>query len=119
MLVDADPAVRGMITALFRDAGHRVEAARDAAHGVQLLGERDFDLIIADPGANVAEGGRFADILMAQWPALRDRTILATADVRPGTEEWLRELGCRYVRKPFNAADLRKVAGEVLGQGRK
>ncbi|HWP36964.1 MAG TPA: ATP-binding protein [Gemmatimonadales bacterium] len=119
LLVDADPAVRGMITALFRDAGHRVEAARDAAHGVQLLGERNFDLIIADPGATMADGGRFADILMAQWPGLRDRTILATADVRPGTEEWLRELGCRYVRKPFNAADLRKVAGEVLGQDRK
>jgi CheY-like chemotaxis protein len=105
-----------MITALLSGAGHHVEAARDAGHGVQLLSERDFDLIIADPAASVADGSTFADILVSRWPGLRDRTILATGDVRPATEQWLRGLGCRYVRKPFSAADLRQAAGEVLAK---
>ena len=115
LLVDGDPAVRRMLTVLFSSDGHRVEAARDAAHGIELLGERQFDLVIADPRAGVSAGEAFADVLLSRWPAIRDRTILATADVRPETEEWLKKLGCRYFRKPFNARELRAAAGEVFG----
>ncbi|OGU06191.1 MAG: hypothetical protein A2W29_07295 [Gemmatimonadetes bacterium RBG_16_66_8] len=116
LLVDGDPAVRRMITVLFSSDGHHVEAARDAAHGIALLGEQTFDLVIADPRAGVSAGESFADVLLARWPALRERTILATADVRPETEEWLKKLGCRYFRKPFNARDLRAAAGEVFSK---
>ena len=114
LLVDGDPAVRRMLTVLFTSDGHRVEAARDAAHGIELLGERQFDLVIADPRAGVSAGEAFADVLLARWPTIRERTILATADVRPETEEWLKTLGCRYFRKPFNARELRAAAGEVF-----
>jgi len=114
LLVDGDPAVRRMITVLFSSDGHHVEAARDAAHGIELLGERNFDLVIADPRAAVSAGEAFADVMLTRWPALRDRTILATADVRPETDDWLKRLGCRYFRKPFNARDLRAAAGEVF-----
>jgi two-component system NtrC family sensor kinase len=116
LLVDGDPAVRRMLTVLFSSDGHRVEAARDAAHGIELLGQKQFDLVIADPRAGVSAGEAFADVLISRWPAIRDRTILATADVRPETEEWLKKLGCRYFRKPFNARELRAVAREVFGQ---
>jgi len=108
--------VRRMITVLFSSDGHHVEAARDAAHGIALLGEQTFDLVIADPRAGVSAGESFADVLLARWPALRERTILATADVRPETEEGLKKLGCRYFRKPFNARDLRAAAGEVFSK---
>jgi two-component system NtrC family sensor kinase len=119
LLVDGDPAVRRMISALFSSDGHHVEAAPDAAHGVALLGQREFDLVIADPRASVPDGSAFADILLTRWPALRERTILATADVRPGTEEWLKGLGCRFFWKPFNVAELRAAAGEVLAAVRR
>jgi len=46
-------------------------------------------------------------------PALRDRIIVATGDVRPTTEETLARLGVRYVRKPFNLRDLRVEAARL------
>jgi two-component system NtrC family sensor kinase len=113
LLVDGDPAVQRMISALFSSDGHQVDAARDGAHAVELLAQGSYDLVIADPRADVG-GQMFAETLRARWPGLVSRAIFATADVRPETEDWLRRLGGRYVHKPVNARQLRREAAEVL-----
>ena len=113
LLVDGDPAVQRMISMLFSSDGHHVESARDGTHAVELLAHGTYDLVIADPRADVG-GQMFAEALRARWPALMGRAIFATADVRPETEEWLRRLGGRYVHKPVNARQLRREAAEVL-----
>jgi CheY-like chemotaxis protein len=102
-----------MISALFSSDGHQVDAARDGAHAVELLAQGSYDLVIADPRADVG-GQMFAETLRARWPGLVSRAIFATADVRPETEDWLRRLGGRYVHKPVNARQLRREAAEVL-----
>ena len=68
--------------------------------------------MIADARA-AARGKLFVEELVARVPALRDRTIVATGDVRPATEETLTRLGLRYVRKPFNLRDLRDEAARL------
>jgi DNA-binding response OmpR family regulator len=100
---------------LFLTDGHAVDMARDAAQGMQLLEREHYDLIIADPGTPAGSGSRFGDELVARWPALRRRTIFATADVRPETEAWLSSLKCRYLHKPLSAGQLRAAAAELLG----
>ena len=52
-------------------------------------------------------------VITLHLPALRDRIIVATGDVRPSTEETLARLGVRYVRKPFNLRDLRVEAARL------
>lgn len=113
LLVDGDPAVQRMIGMVFSVDGHWVEAARDGAHAVELLSQGSYDLVIADPRTGVG-GEMLAETLGARWPGLMRRTIFATADVRPETEEWLKRLGGRYVHKPVSARQLRAVAAELL-----
>ncbi|MGH7673368.1 MAG: response regulator, partial [Gemmatimonadales bacterium] len=112
LLVDDDPAVRRMVKALFGRDGHAVEVARNPQHALELAQRGGFDLIIADARA-AARGKLFVEELVGRWPALRDRTIVATGDVRPATEETLTRLGLRYVRKPFNLRDLRDEAARL------
>ncbi len=105
-----------MVKALFGRDGHAVEVARNPQHALELAQRGGFDLIIADARAAAAGrgGGKlFVEELVARLPALRDRTIVATGDVRPGTEETLTRLGLRYVRKPFNLRDLRDEAARL------
>src|SRR6266699_983628 len=115
LLVDADPAVQRTIKALFARDGHDVEVAGDPQHGLDLAQRGAFDLVITDARA-MAPGKRgtlLAEELVTRMPALRDRIIVATGDVRPTTEETLARLGVRYVRKPFNLRDLRVEAARL------
>src|SRR5712671_5744319 len=115
LLVDADPAVQRTIKALFARDGHDVEVAGDPQHALDLAQRGGFDLVITDARA-MAPGKRgtlLAEELVSRVPALRDRIIVATGDVRPTTEETLARLGVRYVRKPFNLRDLRVEAARL------
>lgn len=115
LLVDGDPAVQRTIKALFARDGHDVEVAGDPQHALDLAQRNAFDLVITDARA-MAPGKRgtlLAEELIARLPALRDRIIVATGDVRPATEETLARLGVRYVRKPFNLRDLRVEAARL------
>jgi len=115
LLVDADPAVQRTIKALFSGDGHDVEIAGDPQHALDLAQRGGFDLVITDARA-MAPGKRgtlLAEELVARLPALRERIIVATGDVRPATEETLARLGVRYVRKPFNLRDLRVAAARL------
>jgi len=115
LLVDGDPAVQRTIKALFARDGHEVEVAGDPQHALDLAQRGGFDLVIADARA-MAPGKRgvlLAEELVAKLPALRERIIVATGDVRPTTEETLTRLGVRYVRKPFNLRDLRVEAARL------
>ncbi len=115
LLVDADPAVQRTIKALFARDGHDVEVAGDPQHALDLAQRGGFDLVITDARA-MAPGKRgtmLAEELVSRMPALRDRIIVATGDVRPSTEETLARLGVRYVRKPFNLRDLRVEAARL------
>lgn len=114
LLVDDDPAVRRAISALFSQNGARVRAAPTAAEALDLLEEEPFDLIIADARAAVTSDETLADALVHRRPDLAHRTILLTADVRPETDEWLRKLGWKYFRKPFNVRELQAAARELL-----
>jgi two-component system NtrC family sensor kinase len=112
LLVDDDPAVRRLVQALFGREGHAVDVARNAEHALALASDRPYDLILAD-GQVSAQGKLFVEELMARHPALKTRTLVATGDVRPSTEEALDRLGLRYVRKPFNLRDLREEAARL------
>ena len=95
--------------------GHDVEVAGDPQHGLDLALRGGFDLVITDARA-MAPGKRgmlLAEELIARLPALRERIIVATGDVRLATEETLARLGVRYVRKPFNLRDLRVAAARL------
>jgi len=116
LLVDDDPAVRRMVKALFGREGHAVDVARNAQHGLDLAGARAYDLILVDAQAR-ARDQLFVTRLVEAYPALRDRVLVATGDVRPGSDDALTRLGLRYVRKPFNLRDLRDEAARVWAAG--
>jgi len=116
LLVDDDPAVRRMVKALFGREGHTVDVARNAQHALDLAGARAYDLILADAQAR-ARDQLFVTRLVEAYPALRDRVLVATGDVRPGSDDALTQLGLRYVRKPFNLRDLRDEAARVWAAG--
>jgi len=113
LVVDDDPVVRQVISALFAREGHRVDAAVSGADAVRLARMEPYDLIIADRLASAGDEPIAA--ALARLPGgVGARLILSTSDVRRDSEERL-AAGVRRLAKPFDLRELRKAAEEVFG----
>ena len=113
LVVDEDPAVHRMLSALFTPEGYAVEAARTGEQGLRLAREREYDLIITDAHAAAGAQVLFAGALLDALPHARGRLVVACS----GEEELplpLAQGPVHRVRKPFNLRDLRTVANEIL-----
>ncbi|HEU5304779.1 MAG TPA: ATP-binding protein [Gemmatimonadales bacterium] len=113
LVVDEDPGVHRVLSALFAPEGYVVEVARTGEQGLRLARERDYDLIITD--ARVAAGAQelFAGALLDILPDARGRLVVACS----GGDELPPPLAggpVHRVTKPFNLRDLKTVANEIL-----
>ena len=113
LVVDDDPAVHRLVSALFTPEGHVVEAVRSGEQGLRMLRERHFDVIIADALARTGATELFVQALAADCPESCQRLILGWAGSGEPVEPQPNG-GIRHVRKPFNLRDLRAAASEIL-----
>ena len=113
LVVDEDPTVHRLLTALFTPEGHAVEAVRTGDQGLRLAREREYDLIIADVHAAIGPAELFAEALLDAFPGASSRLVVACygEEELPGP---LAQQPVHRVRKPFNLRDLKTVVNEIL-----
>ncbi len=112
LVVDDDPVVRQVVSALFAREGHRVDAAVSGADAVRLARLEPYDLVIADRLASAGDEPIAA--ALARLPGgLGARLILSTSDVRRDGDDRL-AVGARTLAKPFDLRELKKAAEEVF-----
>jgi CheY-like chemotaxis protein len=112
-VVDDDPAVHRLISALFTPQGHVVETVRSGSQGLLVLSERDFDLIVADAMAAAGPTELFVQALMARHPEACTRLVLGVSgNGDPGDPAAAG--GVRRARKPFSLRDLNALAQEIF-----
>ncbi len=100
LVVDDEPAIRGLVEALLRRAGWTVYAAASASEACQCALEHHLDVVLLglDPG----DRQRLRAELDRLRPGTALRTIIITGDPTAGDEQQ----GCPVVRKPFVWAEL-------------
>jgi two-component system, NtrC family, sensor kinase len=108
LVVDDDPGVRRMVSALFVSEGHAVDTAGDGDSGIVLARGGDYDLVIADHRA-AAGGVPFLLALEALRPGWQARCIVSTVD--PQLAAAGGERAACVLRKPFDLRGLRAAAG--------
>jgi two-component system NtrC family sensor kinase len=108
LVVDDDPAVHRIVSALFAPDGHVVDAARSADDALRLASERSYDLVLADARAATEGGLFFADALLSTKPGWASRLVIASGNGRT-------EGGpAHQLSKPFNLRELRALADELF-----
>ena len=113
LVVDDDPAVHRMVSALFTPQGAVVEAVRSGTQGIRMLKERDFDLVVADAMSAVGPAKLFVQALPAECPGMGGRLVVGIAGNGDLPVEAV-EAGARGARKPFNLRELNAVAQEIF-----
>jgi CheY-like chemotaxis protein len=113
LLVDDDRALRFVLAALLRDAGHTVETAGDGPEALALVQAGAFDLVLLDIGLPSMSG---LDVL-ARTRARPDPplVIIMTADDTPeAVLESARHQAFRFLRKPFPPNTIVEVVNDAI-----
>jgi PAS domain S-box-containing protein len=118
LLVDQDQSVLDAVSAVLRGRYQVVQTCRSAEGAIALLGNQDFEVVVADLQAPGNE-----DVLrLRKWleenkPMISQRLILmrASAPVAAPGEGGVVE-GCPVLQKPFKAAELLALVETTLGQ---
>ena len=113
LVVDEDPAVHRLISALFAPEGYAVESVRSGEQALRLAREGEYDLIIADNRMAAGTAEPFTRALLQACPHALDRLVVACAGDEevgaPGDQQLIRR-----VSKPFNPRDLRSLAQQIF-----
>ena len=115
LVVDDDPDIRGLTTAVLADAGYRVAAAGSGDQALRDVAEQRYDLVLLDvnmPGMDGWETLRLirADAELAGLPVVMFTVKGELHDKVQGLQEGAAD----YVTKPFVVDHLLERVGRVL-----
>ena len=115
LLVDDDPAVRGITATMLEDLGYTVQLADGAATALQTLEEdADIDVLMTDLVMPDINGSQLANMARDLRPTLPVIIVSGYAD--PLDSAWT--LKHPLIRKPFTVADLHKIVEAALAERR-
>jgi two-component system NtrC family sensor kinase len=111
LVVDDDPAVHRLVSALFAPEGHVVDTVRSGEQALRLVEDAVYDVVIADAHAASADGRLFAATLLKARPEWRDRLVVAS---HGRASEPSATAAIHWVAKPLNVRDLRSVVARII-----
>lgn len=113
LIVDDDRALRHVLAALLKNAGHTIEQAADGPEAIARLDAGGYDIVLLDIGLPGISG---LDVLAhARAAASPPIVIMMTADDTPETLlAAVRRQAYRYLRKPFAPSAIIEVVDEAI-----
>ena len=114
LLVEDEPALAEAVRDALTDAGFLVDRAADGQTALEHARTRTYNLVICDLKMPRLDGQAFYRAVAGAVPSLARRIVFVTGDVvTADAEAFLKESGCRWLRKPFRLAELLQAAREV------
>jgi len=114
LLVEDEAIMRGSLRDWLTDAGYQVETAEEREEALNIIGERDFSLLILDLRLPGGDGIDLLRQARARQPQLKGIIITAYPSV-PTAVEAMKEGAVDYLPKPFDLNRLEELLRETLG----
>jgi len=111
LIVDDEPAIRGLLEFSFSSAGYVVRTAADGASATRLFAEQEFDLVLSDVRMPDMDGHELVRWLAENRP--RTRWVLMTGYDMPCGECPLVQ-SCTVLQKPFRPKEAVDMVAAVL-----
>jgi DNA-binding response OmpR family regulator len=112
LILDDEPVTMRALALDLRDAGYRVDMARDGEEAARRFDGRSFDLLIASARSMADVGPESANWWKRVKPAAKV-VLMTTEMTRRGSVE-ISDSGAT-VHKPFDLEELRNVVERLLG----
>jgi len=116
LLIDHDESVLEAVEAILRDGNHAVRTAASFPEAQRLLGDAEFDAVVADAEVPAAAGEEgLHEWLTANRPELAGRIVWMSAAAMPAQAGNHAGNASFVLQKPFQAADLLSAVEMALG----
>jgi len=117
LVVDDEDVVIGFLSYYLRSQGHCVETSRNGRDAQRKLRDRDYDLIFCDVKTRGLSARELFQWLETNKPGMAGRVIFIRGDApTPETLAFLNNPPKRWLGKPFDVTELRKLMTEVVGE---
>jgi len=104
-----------LIARVLTDNGYQVDGVTSAEVALEMLGQKQYDLIISDIKMPEMDGPACEEEVRAIDPALAEQIIFITGDVlSPTTQAFLEVRQGRRIQKPFDVEELTAIVQEAL-----
>lgn len=113
LVIDDDSTIRDILVAILIKQGYEIDIARNGVEGLMLLYDKKYDLIISDINMPIMDGMKFYRKLIERMPSMRQRVLFITGNKDRETDMFLKEMGLRYLLKPFKTSDLLEALNEA------
>ena len=112
LVVDDEPAVRGLCQRLLERAGYKVYTAGSGVEGLRVLEERatEIQVVYSDVSMPEMGGDELTGLVNQKYPEID--AILSSGYPEEEFAEKLAGKWYRFVQKPFNSADFLTLIGE-------
>jgi DNA-binding response OmpR family regulator len=113
LLLDDDPSMQRLISALLSKEGYRVDVVSEASQATAHIARKRYDALLLDVMTPTEGGLTVIRSLRESQPALLARVLLVTAS----PDSLLRSVAtdiAGVVRKPFQAAELIEAVRRVV-----
>lgn len=115
LILDDEPAIADMLGEMLELLGHRPTLCNAARKAIELIQERDFDVILSDFRMPDLNGEEFRAEAKKIKPHLADRIIFISGDVaNEKTQDFLKSTGNRKIDKPFKLEAVRDAIDGLL-----
>ncbi len=119
LVVDDDANIRGTVRLCLESDGYGVDQAADGGAALGRIRRDPPDLVLLDLSMPRMDGMTLLGWLNQQWPRVRSRVVVMTANgsIRAAVQA-IRLGASDFLEKPFTPDDLRLSVASVLGEGR-
>lgn len=106
LVVDDDESIRSLCEEVLTVAGYRVSTAVHGLHGLELLKQSEYDLVISDVNMPELGGIDFYVSALKMYPMMKNRFVFISGNFSPDIESVINELEIKCIFKPFRISDL-------------
>ncbi len=116
LVVEDEGAIREVVVAILRRAGHVVLEAGDGEDALRQLASMETapDLILTDVVMPRLGGLKLAEDVARRWPSIRMAFMSGYSEPCPGEDGLRDKRGAAFLAKPFSPADLLAFVGLQL-----
>jgi len=115
LVLDDEKSIAELLCEMLSVLGHHPTLCLAPTAALELIAQRDFDLIISDFRMPVMNGEEFYRQVLAKNPALARRIIFLTGDVaNEETQQFLISTGNPHLGKPFHLEMIENIVSDAL-----